>query len=79
MCLNVTDSPDQLVGSSRRDMRTSSDTNRLSVATLDSMLTTGETVYEDAWEEFEAEDDDAFDEPALPRRSPPLQPILSTN
>ncbi|EGU12411.1 Proteophosphoglycan ppg4 [Rhodotorula toruloides ATCC 204091] len=60
------DSPDQLVGFNHHGVRTSSDSHRLSVATLDSMLTTGETVYEDAWEEFEAEDEDAFDEPALP-------------
>ncbi|BGP30111.1 hypothetical protein JCM10296v2_001863 [Rhodotorula toruloides] len=60
------DSPNHPASSSHRDVRTSSDSYRLSVATLDSMLTTGETVYEDAWEEFEAEDEDAFDEPALP-------------
>ncbi|CDR43122.1 RHTO0S07e08548g1_1 [Rhodotorula toruloides] len=60
------DSTDLPAGSSRRDVRLSSDNNRLSVVTFDSMLTTGETVYEDAWEEFEAEDEDAFDEPALP-------------
>ncbi|BGP22848.1 proteophosphoglycan ppg4 [Rhodotorula toruloides] len=46
---------------------TRSENNRLSLATLDSMLTTGESVYEDALETPEqTEDGDLFDEPALP-------------
>lgn len=61
-----------LASASRRGATNSCDDNRLSVATLDSMRTTGESIYEDAWETPDIEGADSVNEPAPPRKLCPF-------